>query len=166
MVKIVYAVAQLVKNGLHPSLVVFQIAQDPHVSLAVDIGAKSVGSVVHGAGAGRLDGARAAQSLIEGTCLSLYRFSEYRKPEKIHRIRTFSIVEQEKAKAQEFAKAAVLGKILADSQNTARDLINEPANNLTPEKLLKRIKKILNSLGLRKKSRVSAWTRKRLRIWA
>jgi leucyl aminopeptidase len=117
---------------------------------ARDIGAKNVGSVVHGAGIGDLDGAHAAQALAEGTILSLYRFSEYKRPDRTQKIKTFSIVEQKKTKAQEFAKAIVLGKILADSQNIARDLINEPANNLTPEKLLMRVEATLSALHLGK----------------
>ena len=117
---------------------------------ARDIKAKRVGTVVHGAGIGGVDPARAAQSLVEGTCLALYSFTEYKKPDNTHEIKTFSLVEKDKSKTTQFNEGAMLGKILADSQNIARDLINEPANNLTPAELLKRVKKIIKDSGVEK----------------
>jgi leucyl aminopeptidase len=115
---------------------------------AKEISAKTVGTVVHGAGIGGTNPRRAAQTIVEGTCLALYSFTEYKKPEDSHQIRAFSLVEQDKSKSKELNEGARVGKILADSQNIARDLINEPANNLTPAKLLKRIQKILKDSGM------------------
>lgn len=118
---------------------------------ARDIRAKNVGTLVHGAG--HLDPVRGAQSLVEGIVLSLYTFATYKKPENDHQIGTFSIVEKEKRLVAKLGKGAVLGKILAESQNIARDLTNEPANQLTPEKLLLRINKIIRNKKLEKSIR-------------
>jgi leucyl aminopeptidase len=117
---------------------------------AQEIRAKKVGTVVHGAGIGGMDPRLAAQAIVEGTCLALYRFTEYKKPEDYHQIGTLSLVEHDKRKSKKLSDGARLAKILADSQNIARDLINEPANNLTPAKLLKHVQRILKSSGLTK----------------
>jgi leucyl aminopeptidase len=112
---------------------------------AKGIRARNIGTVVHAAGTGGLEPMRAAQAVIEGTVLSLYGFNEYKKPDDAHEMNSFSIIEKEKSKAAEFQKGMTIGRILAESQNTSRDLINEPANNLTPEKLLRRVKKLLRA---------------------
>lgn len=116
---------------------------------AQETNAKKVGTIVHGAGIGGLEPERAAQSLVEGTLLSLYEFKQYKKPEE-KKIKEFSIVEMDRRKIQSFRKGASLGEILAKCQNIARDLINEPANNLTPKMLAQKIKRIIKYMGLEK----------------
>lgn len=111
--------------------------------------AKKVGTVVHGAGIRGLEPGAAAQALIEGTLLALYEFKEYKKPEQSN-IEEFSVVEMDKQKIKNLKKGIETGKILAESQNIARDLINEPSNNLTPKKLDQRIKSIIKNAGLEK----------------
>jgi leucyl aminopeptidase len=115
---------------------------------AKEIKAKRVGTVIHGAGIRHLDMMIVAQSLVEGTILSQYTFAEYKKPDDIHSISTFSIIDIDKAKVLKIKKAAELGRILAESQNIARDLINAPANNLTPELLFRRIRSTIRKSGL------------------
>jgi leucyl aminopeptidase len=112
--------------------------------------AKRVGSIVHGAGIGGIDPLSAARSLIEGTTLALYKFTEYKKAMNSE-ISEFCIVEMDKSKIKKLQHGAELGKILAESQNVARDLINEPSNNLTPIKLNYKIKHILKNFGLEKR---------------
>ncbi len=107
--------------------------------------AKSVGTALHAAGSEGLETRQLAQALTEGTVLSLYRFNQYKKPDDEHEIRIFSIIEKDKGKIRNIKEGIAIGKILAESQNTSRDLINEPANNLTPEKLLGRVKKMIRS---------------------
>ncbi len=119
------------------------------VTRARKTNAKKVGTIVHGAGIGGLDPKRAAQSLVEGTLLALYEFKEYKKPEK-KKIEEFSIVEMDKRKIKKFEIGVETGKILAQSQNSARDLINEPANNLTPKKLNQKIKVTIKNMELQK----------------
>jgi len=92
--------------------------------------AKRVGSIVHGAGIGGLKPDIAARSLAEGTMLALYEFEEYKKTAE-KKIKEFAILELDKRKMQRFNKGAESGMILAQAQNSARDLINEPANHQT-----------------------------------
>ena len=118
------------------------------IKKAAKVRAKHVGTVVHGAGLGGIDPARAAQAVVEGTLLALYTFEVYRKPADDHHINTLSLIEMEKGKVVKFRKGIEIGRILAESQNISRDLINEPANNLTPEKLLNRVRKMLRDQRL------------------
>jgi len=109
---------------------------------AQEIKARKVGTIVHGAGIGGIRPAQATQSLVEGTVLALYEFSEYKKPKK-NGIEEFCIVETDKGKIKALQKGEKIGQIIAKAQNAARDLINEPANNLTPKKLDQRIRKFI-----------------------
>ncbi|UCG29186.1 MAG: leucyl aminopeptidase [candidate division WOR-3 bacterium] len=120
------------------------------VKKAREINARRVGTIVHGSDIGSLDPARATQSLVEGTCLALYDFNAYRKPANGQRINEFIIVEKDPSKAKKLSNAVVIGQTLADAQNAARDLINEPANILTPEKMQKRIQMLIENWGIQK----------------
>jgi leucyl aminopeptidase len=119
------------------------------VKQAKRIKAKKVGTIVHGAGIGNMKTELATQALIQGTLLALYEFAEYKKKEGTD-IDKFWVVEKDKKKIKKIQKGAELGKILADAQNVARDFINEPANNLTPEKLAQRVKKVIKNYKLEK----------------
>lgn len=129
---------------------------------AKEIRARNVGTVVHGAGVGNLEPMRAAQAVVEGTVLSLYTFNEYKKKDNDHQISTFSIVEKERSKASKFRMGIQLGRILAESQNISRDLINEPANNLTPEKLLARVRRLIRDLRLQESIQCQCFDKKTL----
>ena len=105
-------------------------------------------TAIHGAETGRLDPARSVQAVVEGTCLGTYRFDVYKKKKGPHAISSLSIFTAEKTDIRRLSKAVQQGDILARAQNIARDLINEPANNLTPDKFYSRIKALINEWGL------------------
>ncbi len=111
--------------------------------------AKIVGTIVHGAGIGGIEPQIACQALVEGTLLALYEFKEYKKPSD-DKLEEFYLVEVDKEKCKHFEKGLDYGKTLAESQNTARDLTNEPANILTPAILSQKIKKTIENLDLEK----------------
>jgi len=127
------------------------------------IRASDVGTVVHGAENGKLEATVAARAVVEGTILSLYAFNQYKKPENEHKITALSIVEKNKKLAQKFEAAVKRGMVLAESQNTARDLINEPANNLSPEKLVVRIRHLIRDLHLTKTVTCQCFDKKALK---
>jgi len=124
--------------------------------------AKRVGSIVHGAGKGGLKPDKAAQSLIEGTMLALYEFEEYKKPAE-KKIKEFAILEMNKRKIQRFNKGLESGMIRAQAQNSARDFINEPANNLTPKKLHRRLISIIRDMGLEKTIKLECLARAQIK---
>ncbi len=105
-------------------------------------------TALHGAGTDRLDPARSVQSIVEGTQLSTYRFNVYKKKQRPHAISSLFIFAGKGTDVRRLTSAARKGEILARAQNVARDLINEPANNLTPDKFYRRVKALIAEWGL------------------
>ena len=103
---------------------------------ARELGATSIYTVVHGAGVGGLDAEKAAQAVVEGTVLGLYRFRELmtESPDRPD-VRHLSLVEQDPLKAKAIERGAKAGQMTAESACFARDLANLPANVLTPTRM-------------------------------
>ncbi len=75
-----------------------------------------------------------AQALVEGVILGSYRFDKYLSKKDNYKIKELQIRVKRrfKIKAEQSVKT---GRILAESQNFTRDIVNEPGNVITPEKL-------------------------------
>jgi len=114
-----------------------------------NVGAKKIATIVHGAGIGGMDPKISAQALAEGAILGLYRFRKYlsEKPEEKD-IEEITILEKDEKKVPEINEGVKQGTILANATNDTRDLVNEPANNLTPTKLAEIAKKIAKDFNL------------------
>lgn len=122
------------------------------------IGARRVGTIVHGAGThlGAQTGTRgfnaaqATQALCEGALLGLYRFTRYKKDaEDAREIAVLTIIERDREKLRAMAEAVRRGRIVAEATNVARDLVNEPGNALTPAELGRRARDLARRTGLR-----------------
>jgi leucyl aminopeptidase len=121
------------------------------------IGAKRIGTIVHGAGTGAGPGgtafnaAQAAQALVEGSVLGLYRFTRYKqeKDENKKQIDSLTIVERDRGKLRAMAEGVRRGRILAEATNGARDLVNEPGNTLTPAELGRRAQAMARGARIR-----------------
>ena len=98
----------------------------------------------------RLKAPAVAQALSEGAVLGSYRFDRYRKPDEDGggRLRSLTLLLEGSGitKAREGARA---GQVLAEAQNLARDLSNEPANALPPTKLASIARATARKVGLR-----------------
>jgi leucyl aminopeptidase len=103
---------------------------------ARDLGVTSFSSIVHGAGAGGLTPEAAAQAVVEGTILGLYRFRELKSkdPERADP-ETFTLVEFDEKRMVAIEAGARAGWIVAEATCLARDLVNRPANYATPSNL-------------------------------
>lgn len=116
------------------------------------IGARRIGSIVHGAGAGGFNAAHAAQALTEGALLGLYRFARY-KPHaddnNRREIESLTLVERDRVKLRAMIEAVRRGQIVAEATNAARDLVNEPGNALTPTELARRARDMARGTGAR-----------------
>jgi leucyl aminopeptidase len=112
-------------------------------------GARQVATIVHGAGAAGFNPAQAAQALVEGAMLGLYRFARY-KPENddAREITALSLLERDRAKQRALTEAVRRGRILAEATNAARDLVNEPGNTLTPSELARRGRTMARRAGV------------------
>ena len=118
------------------------------------VGARRVGSIVHGAGAGGIEVAQAARAVTEGALLGLYRFGKYKKPEENGEkaVQRLTLLERDTAKIGAMQNGVRRGRVLAEATIFARDMVNEPANTLTPSELAARARKMANKLGLRVKT--------------
>jgi leucyl aminopeptidase len=80
--------------------------------------------------------ADAAQALVEGSLLSLYRFDHYKTtlaPDDQHALAELTIVSSIDGQAVE--RGAAVGAVIARGVALARDLANGPSNDITPTKL-------------------------------
>ncbi len=125
------------------------------------IGARRIGSIVHGAGtstgtgtspgAGGFNAAEATQALVEGAVLGLYRFTRYKQEneDSRKRIESLTIVERDREKLRAMGEAVRRGRIVAEATNAARDLVNEPGNTLTPTELARRAQAMARGARIR-----------------
>ncbi len=115
-----------------------------------ETGARRVGSIVHGAGAGGIEAGQAARAVTEGALLGLYRFGKYKKADENGEkaIETLTLLERDRAKIGSMEEGVHRGRILAEATIVARDMVNEPANALTPSDLAARAKKMASRLGM------------------
>jgi leucyl aminopeptidase len=100
------------------------------------LGVSSFSSIVHGGGAGGFPLADAAQAVVEGTILGLYRYQELKnKPPDRPDPELLTLVQLDQAQVPEVEAGAQMGQIVAEAVCLARDLVNRPANYATPTDL-------------------------------
>lgn len=93
-----------------------------------------IATILHGAGAGNIAPEASAQLIAEGAILGLYEFNKYKKAE--HRdVEELLLVVRDPERVQSLEAAAARGKVLAEATNFARDMVNEPANYMTPARM-------------------------------
>ncbi|MEA3334727.1 MAG: leucyl aminopeptidase [Chloroflexota bacterium] len=117
------------------------------------LGVSRYSTIVHGAGQGDLDYGRAAQAVVEGTFLGLYRFDGYdrdNKPEETGLgVSQVTVVEVDDSRLDSLRENASIGQVYGEATNWARDLANEPSNFLTPGELSRRVSERGQQAGLR-----------------
>ncbi len=115
---------------------------------ARELGAKSAAAYLAVEG---LSARARAQATVEGAVLGSYRFDKYLKEKSPKRLDALAVVEPER-RQQGAAQAGLrAGEIWAEATCLARDLVNEPANVMTPTYLAQRAQEIARSgrLGLK-----------------
>ena len=73
--------------------------------------------------------------LAEGTLLGLYQVKNWKKHQQESKLTELVVCEQDAAKFEAIQQGVETGRIVAESTNFARALINEPANFLTPTRM-------------------------------
>jgi leucyl aminopeptidase len=93
----------------------------------------------------------AAQALAEGAVLAAYRFEAHRSPpeDAPGQVTRVSLSFGRGADLRAARGGVSRGVCLAESQNAARDLSNEPANALPPSELARRVQQLARDVGLR-----------------
>ena len=114
-----------------------------------EMGLRTFATIVHGAGVGDLQLGEAAEALVEGTVLGLYRYTEHKTETDKKKIEAMTIVNLEKARANVIRDAVHAGSVIASSVNFARDLTNAPSNDKTPRQFVDRVRTAAKEAGAR-----------------
>lgn len=143
----------LVGLGKQERFSVETIRKTAAVSLkkAKEVAAKTVASVLHGAGTGGIKPEQAAEAMAEGVLLASYQFSKHKGTDgkdAEHSVSDFAIIEQDAKKAHAATRGVVEGTIDAQATMYARDLVNEPPSYLTPTALAEEAKKLAKIPGV------------------
>jgi leucyl aminopeptidase len=94
-------------------------------------------------------GPNAAQAVVEGLIAADFESNKYHTDKKPDReIQSVSLANFDAGLGANLAAAILHGRVLAESQNFARDLINEPSNRLTPHMLATRAEAMAKETGL------------------
>jgi leucyl aminopeptidase len=99
-------------------------------------GVKTAATIPLGAGTRNITWQSSAQVITEGTLLGLYTFRKHiSKEPETSELNQLSIIESNTARLAELQEGVRFGRITAEAANLARDLVNEPANYMTPTNL-------------------------------
>ena len=113
------------------------------------LGARKVGTIAHGTGAGGLDAEGAARAITEGAMLGTYTFRRHLTQESEERdIDQLLIVNKDKKGLAALERGCRTGRIMAQATNLARDMANEPANFMTPSDMARIALQIAGEYGL------------------
>jgi leucyl aminopeptidase len=103
---------------------------------ARELGVRSFSSIVHGAGAGGWAVDVAAQAVVEGSILGLYRYQELKnKPVEREDPERLTLVQYDPLQLPAVESGARAGDVVAHAVCLARDLVNRPGNYATPSNL-------------------------------
>jgi leucyl aminopeptidase len=91
----------------------------------------------------------ATRAIVEGALVGNFDPDYYRSDRKEQKIDELTIVVGWNANKAALEKAANEARIIGESQNFARDLVNEPSNRMTPTILADRAKKMCQEVGLK-----------------
>ncbi len=97
---------------------------------ARDLRVASYATALHGAGAGGLEPAAAAEALAEGSLLALYAYDQF-KHERVangHEVARATVIERDAARLDAIRAGVASGTAMAEATMTARDLAQGPAN--------------------------------------
>jgi len=90
----------------------------------------------------------AVRVMVEGAYVADFDPDYYRSDRKDQKVQEFTILLGEGTDRSPLEPAVEEGRIIAESQNFTRDLVNEPGNRMTPTILAERAKKMCEEVGL------------------
>lgn len=122
------------------------------IKQAKKVGATGVATIIHGGGAGGLDLAEAAQAVVEGSMLALYKYdaprSKKEDDEDDTQVETLTLVEFDPSKISSIEAGAQAGQIIAESVYLTRTLANQPSNVATPTAIAEAAQRVCTEVGL------------------
>ncbi len=90
-----------------------------------------------------------AQAIAEGALLGTYRFDKYLKEKNGKVIGALTVLEPDRRNLAAAREGARVGRVWAEATCVTRDLVNEPANVVTPSFLARRAAEIAKEGGLK-----------------
>jgi len=91
----------------------------------------------------------AVRSMVEGAYVADFDPDTYRSDRKDFSMKEITLVAPAGADQAKLQRALEQARIIGESQNFTRELVNEPGNRLTPTMLADRAKKMCESVGLK-----------------
>ena len=112
-------------------------------------GVDSIATAAQGAGVAGISLESAAQAVTEGALLGVYSFRRHiTKEAEYGEIKELTIVEPDETKLPLLEQACYKGRVLAGATNLARDMVNEPANYMTPSHMAETANRLAETHGL------------------
>ncbi len=109
---------------------------------------KSIATIAQGAGIAGITHEAAAQAIAEGALLGLYTFRRHITKEPEHgEIERLTIVAADQSNVTSLEQGCRKGQILADAAILARDMVNEPANYMTPTDMAQEASRLAETYG-------------------
>ena len=112
------------------------------------IGVAEAASIAHGAGIGGLGTEEVAQAMAEGALLGTYQFKKYHSKDEDTELKALQVVEQDAGKLGTLQTGLEHGRILAEATALARNMVNEPANVMTPTRMAEIAQELAQEHGL------------------
>lgn len=86
-----------------------------------------------------IDAEQAAEAIVEGVMLGLYKFDKYKSQElkTNHNIKQVILLVDGIFNKEDVEKGITKGMVLAEATNYSRDMVNEPSNQMTPSIMAK-----------------------------
>ena len=109
----------------------------------------NIATIAQGAGINDISPKDSAQAVTEGALLGLYLFRKHmtREDDKLGEIKQLLIFGSDETKLH-LEEGSNKGKVLAEATNLARDMVNEPANYMTPKHMAETATKLAESYKL------------------
>ncbi len=112
-------------------------------------GVDDIATVAQGAGIAGISAESAVQAVTEGALLGVYSFRRHITKEAEHgEIKQLTIVGSDGANLSSLEQGSDKGRVLAEAANLARDMVNEPANYMTPSHMAEMAAKLAENYGL------------------
>ncbi len=107
-------------------------------------------TIAHGAGIGGLAPEEAGQAIAEGSLLGLYRFDRYHTngDDADGEFVELTIAELDGSRAESIGQGAARGRAMAEATMIARNMVNEPANVMTPTSMAEIARRVADDNGL------------------
>ncbi len=114
-------------------------------------GIGSAVTIAHGAGIGGLEPENSGQAIAEGSLLGLYRFDRYHTngDDADGEFEELVVAELDSSRAESIRLGVARGQAIAEATMITRNLVNEPANVMTPTAMAETARRVAedNALG-------------------